>query len=123
MTAVSFTLPFPDKVLWPNGRPHWAEKARAVKAHRIWGRNAAIHYRSELMDLPGSRYDIAVTVHPKTRHPIDRDNCVAAMKSYLDGIADALGVDDRLFNTPSIAFGEPIRGGLLTLTVTSEAAQ
>jgi crossover junction endodeoxyribonuclease RusA len=64
-----------------------------------------------------------VTVHPKTRHPIDRDNCVAALKSYLDGIADALGVDDRLFNTPSIAFGEPIRGGLLTLTVTTEAAQ
>ena len=69
------------------------------------------------MDLPGSRYDIAVTVHPKTRHPIDRDNCVAAMKSYLDGIADALGVDDSLFNTPSIAFGEPIRGGLMSIGI------
>ena len=27
----------------------------------------------------------------------DVDNCVAALKSGLDGIADALGVDDRVF--------------------------
>jgi crossover junction endodeoxyribonuclease RusA len=66
---------------------------------------------------PIVRVSIAVTVHPKTRNPIDRDNCVAALKSYLDGIADALGVDDQTFDTPSISFGEPVKGGLMTLTV------
>jgi crossover junction endodeoxyribonuclease RusA len=123
MTAVSFTLPFPAKALWPNGRPaHWAVKSRAVKSHREWARVRALC--AGVTSLKGhDAFAVAVTVHPKTRHPIDRDNCVAALKSYLDGIADALGVDDRLFNTPSIAFGEPIKGGLLTLTVTSEAAQ
>jgi crossover junction endodeoxyribonuclease RusA len=114
---IELTLPFPAKILWPNGRSHWAEKARAVKAHRIWGRNAAIHYRSDILILPNSRFDIAVTVYPKTRNAIDCDNCVAALKPYLDGIADALGVDDSLFNTPSIAFGEPIRGGLMSIRI------
>ena len=117
MSAVTFGLPFPAKILWPNGRGHWAEKARAVKAHRCWGRNAMLVYRGDLDALPDSRFSIAVTVHPKTRHPIDRDNCVAALKSYLDGIADALGVDDQTFDTPSILFGEPVKDGLMTVTV------
>ena len=121
---MTFDLPFPDKALWPNGRAHWATKSRAVKSHRGWAFAAAKAAGAKAANGAFSiEVSIAVTVHPKTRHPIDRDNCVAALKSYLDGIADALGVDDRLFNTPSIAFGEPVKGGLLTLTVTTEAAQ
>jgi crossover junction endodeoxyribonuclease RusA len=117
MSAVVIDLPFPAKALWPNGRAHWAEKARAVKTHRAWACVAAWAAGAPFTD-PIVRVSIAVTVHPKTRNPIDRDNCVAALKSYLDGIADALGVDDRTFDTPSISFGEPIKGGLLSLTLT-----
>lgn len=126
MTAVTFTLPFPAKALWPNGRAHWAEKARAVKSHRgtAW---AVANLNGATRADPEGRVSIAVTVHPKTRHPIDRDNCVASLKSYIDGIADALGVDDQTFDTPSIAFAEPVKGGLLTMALTytphSKAAQ
>ena len=118
MTACTFGLPFPAKALWPNGRPaHWAEKSRAVKSHRAWALAAAL--AAGVKSLPASaRYDIAVPVHPKTANAIDADNAVASLKSYLDGIADALGVDDRTFNTPSIAFAEPVKGGQMTLTVT-----
>jgi crossover junction endodeoxyribonuclease RusA len=116
--AVSFGLPFPAKILWPNGRGHWAEKARAVKSARkaAWAAALAAGVKS----LPvGGRYGLAITVYPKTRHPIDRDNCVSAAKSLIDGIADALGVDDRTFDTPSISFGEPVKGGMLSLTLTA----
>lgn len=119
---MTLDLPFPATILWPNGRGHWAEKARAVKTARQAAWAAALAAGAKSLPL-GHAFDIAVTVHPKTRNAIDRDNCVAALKSYLDGIADALGVDDRTFNTPSIAFGEPVKGGLLKLTLTSEAAQ
>jgi crossover junction endodeoxyribonuclease RusA len=116
--AISFGLPFPAKVLWPNGRPaHWAEKARAVKSARkaAWAAALAAGVKS----LPASgRYAIAVTVYPKTRNAIDADNAVSSLKASLDGIADALGVDDRTFDTPSISFGEPVKGGLLSLTLT-----
>jgi len=116
MTAVSFTLPFPAKPLWPNGRAHWAEKARAVKSHRGWAKVAAL--AAGVKGLPtGFGYGIDITVYPKTANAIDRDNCVSAAKSYLDGIADALGVDDRTFETPTITFGKPIKGGLLSVTV------
>jgi crossover junction endodeoxyribonuclease RusA len=104
--AISFGLPFPAKVLWPNGRPaHWAEKARAVKSARkaAWAAALAAGVKS----LPASG-----------RYAIDADNAVSSLKASLDGIADALGVDDRTFDTPSISFGEPVKGGLLSLTLT-----
>lgn len=116
MTGLTFTLPFPVKILWPNGRGHWAEKARAVKSARQAAWAAALAAGVKSLPL-GHPFDIAITVHPKTRNPIDRDNCVSAAKSYLDGLADALGVDDRTFNTPSIAFAEPVKGGLMALTI------
>lgn len=117
MSAVSFILPFPEKALWPNGRAHWGAKARAVAKHRTRAYLAVLAGGAPKAE-PGSRVSITVTVHPKTRHPIDRDNCVAALKSYIDGFADALGVDDRNFETPEIAFGEPVKGGLLAVTLT-----
>jgi len=119
---VILDLPFPAKILWPNGRGHWGEKARAVKSARQAAWAAALEAGAKSMP-PASAYDIAITVYPKTRNAIDADNCVASLKSYLDGLADALGVDDRTFNTPSITFAEPIKGGRMILTVTSEAAQ
>lgn len=121
MTPVVIDLPFPAKPLWPNGRAHWAEKARAVKSHREWARIAALASGANWSGFKDG-VSLAVTVHPKTRHPIDRDNCVASLKSYIDGLADALGVDDRTFNTPSITFAEPIKGGRMTLTVQSTKA-
>ena len=118
---MTLDLPFPDKALWPNGRAHWDEKARAVKTARQAAWAAALAAGAKALPL-GHAFDIAVTVHPKTRNAIDRDNCVAALKSYLDGLADALGVDDRTFNTPSIAFADPVKGGRMTLTVQSTKA-
>lgn len=117
MSAVFFTLPFPDKALWPNGRAHWGAKSRAVKLHRLWACLAVMAALAPKAD-PEARVSLAVTVHPKTKHPIDRDNCVASLKSYIDGLADALGVDDRQFDTPSITFAEPVKGGLFAMTLT-----
>jgi crossover junction endodeoxyribonuclease RusA len=116
--AVSFDLPFPDKLLWPNGRTkQWGAKHRVVKAARFQAWGAALAAGVTKAD-PEARVSLAVTVHPKTRNLIDRDNCVASLKSYIDGLADALGVDDQTFDTPIITFGEPVRGGLLTVTLT-----
>lgn len=117
MSAVSFSLPFPDKPLWPNGRAHWGAKSRAVKQHRGWAFVAAKAAGVTKAD-PTARVSIAIIVQPKTANRPDRDNCVASAKSYLDGIADALGVDDRNFDTPSITFAEPIKGGQMTVSLT-----
>lgn len=104
-------LPFPEKILWPNGRGHWATKSRAFAKHKAWARNAALAALPRCFKHNGTPVRIKYIITPKTRHAIDRDNAVAAMKAYQDGIALALGVDDSLFETPVIEFAEPLKPG------------
>jgi crossover junction endodeoxyribonuclease RusA len=108
-------LPFPAKCLWPNARPHWAAKAKAFKAHKEWAYVAGmIGYGMARVD---ARIDWSVTIHPKTAHAIDDDNARASLKAYQDGLALALGVDDKQFNAPTLTFGEPIKGGLVRIEI------
>lgn len=105
------TLPFPAKILWPNGRGHHQAKAREFKKHKDWAFFATRSVLPYCFKHNGAPIKLKFTITPKTRHAIDKDNCVAAMKAYQDGIALALAVDDSQFDTPEIAFAEPKQPG------------
>lgn len=114
-------LPFPAKALWPNGRAHYHAKARAVKDHRAWANTATIAalpvchpavFAGEHI-LP---VHIAVTAKPGGPLP-DKDNCIAAAKSYLDGIADRIGVNDRRFAAPTVEFIGRSKMGGFSITI------
>jgi crossover junction endodeoxyribonuclease RusA len=117
-------LPFPDKALWPNGRAHWATKSRAFAKHKRWAFNAvlaeyAVSAIRTMNDLYRDGWPVRLryTITPKTAHPIDRDNAVAAMKAYQDGIALAIGVDDSAFAVPEIVFTPPKKPGKVEVTL------
>lgn len=113
MTAI--TLPWPHKALWPNGRAHFMARAREVKKHRGWGRAATLSTKP-LLDASEGRVSVTIVASPKPRGPApDKDNTLAACKAYLDGVADALGVDDRLFD-PSVVI-VPERRSEITIEV------
>lgn len=40
---------------------------------------------------------VSLTFHPADKRRRDLDGCIASCKAYLDGLADALGVDDNRF--------------------------
>ena len=93
--AFSFAveLPLPPKMLSPNVRAHWAPKARAVKGYRevaAWEIRRAYGFRRRAV-LPH------VTIDVQYRCPhgaagyvaYDEQNAIAALKSALDGLADA----------------------------------
>lgn len=104
-------LPFPHKALWPNGRFHYGTKAREFKKHKGWAFNAALSALPRSFKHDGSPVRLRYIITPKTRNKIDRDNAVAAMKAYQDGIAAAMKVDDSLFTVPEIEFSEPKKPG------------
>jgi crossover junction endodeoxyribonuclease RusA len=114
LAVTEIVLPFPAKILWPNGRGHWAEKGRETKKHRLWALGAALSLR---LPKPEGRVNVSLTIHPKTAHAIDADNAVASCKAYLDGIAQALGVNDSTFNAPSVFYGLPVKGGKVIITL------
>lgn len=47
----------------------------------------------------------------------DRDNLLAACKAYQDGIADALGIDDTIFEPIVLRRGDVLRGGKVIVTI------
>lgn len=102
-------LPYPAKALWPNGRSHHMAKARELRKHRQW---AALATLEALGRAPGfSPAAITIHVHAKRSGSLpDKDNVIAASKSLLDGIADALKINDRDFPAPKVEFA-PIRDG------------
>ena len=111
----SIELPLPPRELHPNARPHHMAKARAKKAYReqvFWTAKSAN------LSVPIGDGDIAIriTVYPKTKHIPDRDNLVAWLKSGLDGLADAMGVNDQRFDARAY-IGDPVKGGKVCIEV------
>jgi len=52
---------------------------------------------------------VLMRFYPPSKRHYDLDNLLASMKAGLDGMADALGVDDNIFR-PSIEVMAEVRG-------------
>ena len=100
-------LPWPPKVLSPNARSHWRVKSKAAKAYRY-----SCFMGAKLVGLsaPAGRLLLVIEFLPPNRARRDDDNLIAAFKSGRDGLADALGIDDRLFVT-QCRLGDEVRAG------------
>lgn len=96
-------LPFPPSSLSGHNTGHWRGKSAIVAKHREW---AFIAARSARLTAPEAG-DITVTIRfvpPDNRG--DRVNFGNRCKPYFDGIADALGVNDKRF-VPFFIFAQP----------------
>lgn len=86
----TFTLPL-RTVAGLNAREHWRARSRRVKAERMAARTFTCStLRGESAPLP-----CIVTMTRFSAGELDGDNLQGALKAVRDGIADALGVDDR----------------------------
>lgn len=91
-------LPFPPASLFPNRKngKHWTTTKQIKQAMRESARNATETACGAFSD-DGKAIPLSIVfVAPDARHR-DLDNCLAAAKPQIDGIADALGVNDRRF--------------------------
>jgi crossover junction endodeoxyribonuclease RusA len=90
------TLPWSPKELSPNNHHvHWAKKARAAKKYKTacW----ALALEAKLEAPAEGPIDLYIEFVPPDRCGRDLDNMLASIKSGLDGLALALGVNDRRF--------------------------
>lgn len=112
------TLPWPAPELWANRGPHWAAKSKAVAKHRQWAKFEAMRAG---INRPMPRARLSFTFHAPPRSRPDLQNMPATMKAYIDGIADAMGCDDRHFIPvwPE-AFGARVKLGQIIITVSED---
>lgn len=112
-------LPWPSRLLHPNSRVHWAQRAKATKAARYAAFVAAraIGWTNESVPSEG-RLSLWIDFYPPDRRRRDDDGLLASVKAARDGIADALGIDDRRFVSHPMLRDEVRRGGEVVVTIT-----
>ena len=110
-------LQWPSSDLSPNSRCHWAKKAKAAKAARQaagWATKAAG------VRIKGSgAIDLHILFYPPNKRRFDLDGLLSRLKSSLDGVADALNVDDNRF-TLMIERREAVKGGEVRIRITEQ---
>lgn len=77
------------------------KKARAVKRAKEQAYWLTWTITGRLQFKPSGKVSVMVRYYPPDKRKRDQDNMEAAMKSSFDGIAQALGIDDHLFQISS----------------------
>ena len=109
VTLAELVLPWPDRALHPNTRGHWARRSKATKHARHFAYMCAMQAGWKPGAAPEGRIHVWIDAYPKDRRRRDADGLLSSMKAALDGIADALGVDDRRF-VPHPFVKDEVRG-------------
>jgi hypothetical protein len=106
-------LPFPPASLSGHNKGHWHAKSGIVAKHREWARNATLAAKPVVPSTGDIR--ISFTFYPPDNRG-DRINFPIRIKPMVDGIADALKVNDKRF-LPSYHFAEPCRVGKVVVAI------
>lgn len=85
-------LDWPPACLSPNSRVDRRAATSARRGYRWTAKVLCIEAGLRQLDAPGLH--VTLVFHPPDRRKRDLDNMLAAIKSGLDGIADATGIDD-----------------------------
>lgn len=118
---MKIVLPWPSRALSPNSRAHWRRKASAVAVARAdanWITKASHGFAGAQKSVCANEDPIPVTMtfYPPDKRHRDDDNMIGSAKALRDGIADALGVNDRRFRT-AYHFGEPEKPGRVEVVI------
>lgn len=119
MNELKISLPWPAKELSPNGRFHWAVVAKKKAEYRSTARLLALAAGAKQFAAgwtQGTKLNISLTYHPPSKRRYDGDNIHASSKALHDGVADALGIDDRFFRM-SYELLDTV-GGYINMTIT-----
>jgi hypothetical protein len=114
MTVI--TLPWMPTGLCSNNRSHWRSKAALTARCRNDAYYAALAAHVGTPEGSGD-IEIIITFNPPSNRG-DRLNYPAhgGLKAYIDGIADAMNVNDKRF-IPAYFYGEKVKGGKVTIEV------
>lgn len=98
--AITIKLDWPPSTLSPNRRQHWAKLASAKKVYRHACYLATCQQRPGA--VPDGDLHLTLRFSAKDRRRYDKDNLLARMKAGIDGVCDALGIDDVRFCTITV---------------------
>lgn len=118
--AIIYTIEYPEACLSQNrDRGHWAKTAERKKIARVRARRATEEAlrKSRVKISKDAKVRVELVFHPPLlKRRRDLQNLIGASKYAVDGIADAIGIDDSEFKL-SFDWGEPVEGGATVVTI------
>jgi crossover junction endodeoxyribonuclease RusA len=107
---------------------HWARRAKHTKEARktAWHRTLAVASPYDLgldalrkvFTVPkNSRVSVQMAFCPPDKRRRDGHNLASSMKGAIDGIADALGIDDSRFVVSHELLDDIVKGGEVRVTI------
>lgn len=116
MAELEITLPWPPKELSPNAKLHWARVMRFKKMYRELCHINTLEQKGRGIKFDDAPVQVHLTFHKPTRRAMDWDNLIARMKAGLDGLSDALKINDKQFRL-SMEVADEI-GGFVKVKIT-----
>ena len=114
------TLPWPAHTLSPNTRQHHMALHRAKAKYREACRISVLMLPAASRQVPDGRLLVEMQFCPPDKRRYDVDGICSRMKSGLDGVADALQLNDERFRPVPLPMGGVVRGGAVYLKITQE---
>ncbi len=111
--SAAIELPWPPASLSGHNKGHWRSKGGIVAKHREWAKEATEAAKPVVPATGDIR--LSMTFYPPNRRG-DRVNFPIRAKPLIDGIADALKVNDSRF-LPAYHFAEPCREGKVVVVL------
>lgn len=113
-------LPWPNPKLSPNYRQHkhWGAQSAAKKKARRQAAKLARVAGWDRAQWPDGELAVWIDYFPPDRRRRDVDNLLASSKASLDGIADAIGVNDRNFVPHPYLRDEIYERGMVRIVIT-----
>ena len=115
--AQRLTLPWPPAALNPNQarKHHWSVRSKAAKKYRA---DCAWLAKAAQLRVPAEGcINVRLEFYPPDRRIRDDDNLIAAFKAGRDGVADALGVDDKRFRMGATEIREKRPNGAVVMLI------
>ena len=120
---IEIVLGWPPSDLSPNKRLHWAKLAAAKKQYRkdclSVTKEQLKKYKGVYEKIP-EKLVLEMLFIPPDKRSYDRDNLVARMKAGIDGLSDALRINDKRFNTVISTMDTTTLGGYVRIRILQE---
>jgi Holliday junction resolvase RusA-like endonuclease len=106
------TFPWYPKELSPNSSCHFHVKAKKKAIYK-----ELCYWTTKEANIPKSDYkELHIIFYKPNRRHMDLDNMLASIKSGLDGMCNALEMDDRCFKKITIEIAKDI-GGMINIEI------
>lgn len=110
-------LPWPPREASPNFRGHWTVIAKAKKAYRMKCGQLGLAHGLNLAPKTATKVNVHLLFCAPDRRARDWDNLLASMKAGLDGLADAMGVDDAKWRPSLDVADDPVKHGKVIVSL------